>query len=134
MNPTHPFRSARPLVAVVVVLALAACASSGSSSSSPRGPIITSEEVASVSVSSTYELVQRLRPQWLRPRGSFSAVSPEASLPVVYSDGMRLGGLERLRDITPNDVAEVRYLSAADATTRFGTGHAGGVIEVITKR
>ena len=29
-------------------------------------------------------------------------------------------------------IKEIRYLSATDATQRWGTDHAGGVIEVVT--
>jgi hypothetical protein len=29
-------------------------------------------------------------------------------------------------------VKEIRYISASDATTRWGTGHSGGVILVVT--
>jgi hypothetical protein len=49
---------------------------------------------------------------------------------VIYVNGMRAGPLEALRSISAVDVQEIRYISAADATTRWGTGHSGGVIEV----
>jgi len=32
------------------------------------------------------------------------------------------------------DIQEMRYLNAADATTRFGTNYVSGVILVTTKR
>ena len=43
---------------------------------------------------------------------------------------MQFGSLEALYSMHVNDVTHVRYLSPADATTRFGTGHAGGAILV----
>jgi hypothetical protein len=47
---------------------------------------------------------------------------------------MRMGGVEWLSTIPTLSVAEARLLSAADATTRWGTGHATGVILVVTRR
>jgi hypothetical protein len=38
-----------------------------------------------------------------------------------------------LRTISARDVQYVRFLSAPDATTRFGTGYISGVIEVVLK-
>jgi hypothetical protein len=55
-------------------------------------------------------------------------------VPRVYVDGTPLGeGLGVLRQMRPDDVLEIHYLSAADATQRFGTGNSGGAILVQTK-
>jgi hypothetical protein len=48
-------------------------------------------------------------------------------------DNVRLGTVDVLRRIDAALVEEVRYVNAKDATTRYGTGHAGPVIEVISK-
>ena len=55
--------------------------------------------------------------------------SGEVQLQVVV-DGQRRGGIDFLRSIRVAQVRQVRYLSAADATTRLGTGMAGGAILV----
>ncbi len=70
--------------------------------------------------------MRRLRPRWLRGRGG--------DLPVVYVEQVRRGELEVLERLVPEDVAELRFLSAGDATLRFGTNHAGGAILVSLKR
>jgi len=36
--------------------------------------------------------------------------------------------------MTTGNIETMRYLSAADATTKYGTGFPGGVIEVTTRR
>ena len=51
----------------------------------------------------------------------------------VYLDGFRYGGIESLRSISASDVAEVRWLSSMDATTRFGTGNTAGAIAVTSR-
>ncbi|HUF49561.1 MAG TPA: hypothetical protein VMN60_01930, partial [Longimicrobiales bacterium] len=84
--------------------------------------------------SDAYDLLTRLRPQWLRPRGSVSAQDPDAGYPVVYLDGTRYGRPELLRSLRTDDVQSIQYLGPTDASTRYGTGHVGGVILVTTRR
>jgi hypothetical protein len=53
------------------------------------------------------------------------------SPPLVYMHNQRYGGVEWLRIFQSDNIAEIRYVNARDATTRWGTGHSGGVIEVV---
>ncbi len=96
--------------------------------------VLTADELQRVPVETVYDSIQRLRPEFLRARGQVSLESRTASLPVVYVDDIRLGGPDALRTVRIADVHEIRYLSASDATTRYGTGHPGGVIAVVTHR
>lgn len=101
--------------------------------------MITAEEIASISASNAYEVVQRLRSQWLITRGAAGTREPtlEGGLSggiVVYLDGVRRGGVDALREIPVEQIRELRYIDAKDATTRYGTGHTSGVIEVYSKR
>jgi len=59
---------------------------------------------------------------------------PDARVLLIYVDGLRMGGPEALDNLQPNDVQELRFISAADATTLYGTDHAGGIIQVTTRR
>jgi hypothetical protein len=47
---------------------------------------------------------------------------------------VRRGGPEALRQIRIQELEEIRFISATDATTRWGTDHAGGAIEVKLRR
>jgi outer membrane cobalamin receptor len=49
-------------------------------------------------------------------------------------DNTRVGNVEQLRQISVSSISAVRYFSASEAQTKWGSGHAGGVIEVLTKR
>ena len=49
---------------------------------------------------------------------------------MVYIAGVREGPLNTLRGIELSDVLRIEYINPLDATTRFGTGHSGGVISV----
>lgn len=125
----------RSLLPVLAALAFAACASSGGTgSTSPRDRnLITAEEISALNVATAFDVVRQLRPEFLRSRGTMSMRQADSEYAIVYMNGMRLGGPEQLHQIRATDVQAIRYISAADATTRWGTGHTGGVIEVIVK-
>jgi hypothetical protein len=96
--------------------------------SSPN--VLTGEDVRAVDVGNLYDAVRRLRPQWLRARGSASLVSPEATQAVVYVAGIRQGDPRALQNVNVDTVSRVEFIDSRDATTRFGTGHLGGAILV----
>ena len=108
---------------VLGLLALSACLSGCSSATQgPRGErdLITAEEVEGVAVSNAYELIERLRPLWLRSRGGRST-RLETEI-VVYLDGSMLGGIDALNGIPIEMVGSVRALDAADAGRLPGLG------------
>ena len=118
---------------LLFVVVLSACASSGPATARRSNNVITRDELVTQDLTSAYEAVQRLRPQWLRGRGATSIRNPEPTLPVVYVAGVRQGGPESLRVVRITETDELRFISASDATTRWGTGHMGGAIEVILR-
>ena len=115
----------------LAALVLAGCAAGSGGSGGDRN-IITEETLAAYSGQNAYEVIQRLRPAWLRARGMGMDSSTEGVM--VYVDGAPLSGTDELRTWDVNQVQEIRYLDARDATTRFGTGHSNGAILVTTKR
>jgi hypothetical protein len=108
------------------------CASA-SGRSAGTSDVIGPDELNTVRVATAYEVVERLRPVFLRGRGQTS-LTGDPVYPIVYVDGMRQGGPEALRRVPSQDVGQIRYITARDATTRWGTGHAAGAIEVTTRR
>ncbi|MDQ8146250.1 MAG: hypothetical protein P3A32_08950 [Gemmatimonadota bacterium] len=100
--------------------------------------LITSAEIeaAAQDIQNAYELVERLRPMMMRPRNlSAGAVGAGTTFGVVaYVEEVRLGDLEALGTVMRATVREIRYIGATDATTRWGTGHSNGVIQVVLKR
>ena len=116
-------------VAACGLTALAGCASGGGEGGVRRDPNrITAEELANYTSLTVFEVVQRLRPRWLQRRGSEQD-------PVVYQDGNRIGFAgDVLPGMAVTGIDSMRYLSPSDATTRFGTGHGAGAIEITTRR
>ena len=133
------------VIALALVTPLASCGGGGAQAAgtSPRPVrgslnLITSAEVeaAGNDAINAYDLVQRLRPAMMRPRNQTAGNTGEGTVfgAVAYVDDIRLGDLEQLRTVMRATVREIRYISASDATTRWGTGHSNGVIQVIIKR
>jgi hypothetical protein len=91
-----------------------------------RRRLIDEAEVERTSVATAYEVVQGLRPQWLR-------ASDDARI-VVYLDGRRLGPPETLQSIPQADIARVEYFDSVEAQQRWSAGHPEGAINVVTRR
>jgi len=125
-------RSARAVAAAALLGSLLLWAGCAGTTGQRRSlNVVTAEEIRATLAPSLYYALVELRPRWLWPRGRSSIVLPDANVPVVYLYGMRQQGrLEALLDIHVNDVERVEFIDPLDATTRYGTNHAGGVIDV----
>ena len=49
-------------------------------------------------------------------------------------DDVAYGGVATLSNVNARLIKEIQFFSSRDATTKWGTGHMGGVILVTTKR
>jgi hypothetical protein len=123
----------QPLLSLILTLSLLACATTGGTRPNRGSNILTAEEIGELVVQTAYEAVERSRPQWLVARGSGSIQNPVPQTPVVYVDGVRMGDVSELRRIWANVVQRMEFLSASDATNRYGTNHTGGAILVTTR-
>ncbi|HUF66456.1 MAG TPA: hypothetical protein VMM17_10835 [Gemmatimonadaceae bacterium] len=119
------------LAVAMLALGAAACASSSGPTSgtrSTRSPdLITKADIDAASTGTAYDLISRLRPQWLRattvgsvstgPAGERASAAGQVHGIVVYLDNVRLGGLESLRTISTGSINSVRYLDSQRAAT-----------------
>jgi len=97
--------------------------------------MITEEEVVGSLATTAYELIRALRPNFLTYRGETSFDKRTSRpYPNVYVDDQVFGSISILQSIPVSDVATIRLYRAAEAVTKFGTGNAGGVISIVTKK
>lgn len=118
-----------------IALSLApACASRGTPDSGARPPanVIGPEEIAQAGPSNAYELIQRLRPLWLRTRGSTS-FRDQAEIR-VYVNGVHVGSTGELRNFRSEEIALLQFLDPPQANYRFGPGNVHGAILLTTKK
>jgi len=124
----------RVLISAIASIVLLSACGSTSGYRAPARDVnrIGYEEISLRTFSSAYNVVETLRPQWLRSRATRTFTGPVEIL--VYVDGVRMGTPRSLYNLSADAVEEMEWLDAATATQRWGTGHAGGVISVLTRR
>ena len=128
------------VVLLTLLLGSAACAGRSPGVSRDRN-VITSDEIASVQVATAYDVVSRLRAEFLRSRGTVTRTSGQRTATqaqpsiTVFVDEIEQGPIERTLHLIPAiEVHEIRLYRAADAATKYGSRHNGGVIAVTTRR
>lgn len=131
-------------VVPLAVLSLAVLTSPAAAQKRGDRNTITRQDLdeAGSSVTTAYEAVERLRPNWLRPplgrnssaslRGDFGTPSPNAAEPVVYIDERRQPNAESLRTIPIRILVEIKYLDQNKGVQQLGPGHEAGAILVFT--
>ncbi|MHB1191669.1 MAG: hypothetical protein ACYC6F_01370 [Longimicrobiales bacterium] len=126
-------RTRHPLLFCLLVLGASGCASTGGTGAGaqPGGHRssnrIDAAELATLAELDVHQVISRARPAWLRG-------GPQDQLPVIVLDGSpQTSGPEMLSTFRAADVSALEYMSASDATTRFGTGYSGGAILVTTR-
>ncbi|MFL5608997.1 MAG: hypothetical protein ACJ8AD_21245 [Gemmatimonadaceae bacterium] len=134
-------RTALRAMALVITLsagiALAGCAAHAASSTSPvsDASFIGEAEIDSSHLTTAYDIIHKLRPQFLVSRGKLSldpTVPP--ALPRVYVDEQFYGDATTLRGIPAGTIESMRYYPASQAQYKYGHDNAAGVIAITTKR
>ncbi len=124
-----------PALAACGMLSMGGWACASQPGGGPGDPnMISAEEVEAAEVNNAYELIERLRPMWLRSRGGRST-RLETEI-VVYLNRAMVGGIDALQDIPIEVVRTVRVLDAAEAGRLPGLGsrHVERAILVETAR
>jgi hypothetical protein len=129
-------RRATLLGVILAAGALAGCSSAtNANSGNTRVDLLTREQIMSVSgVNSLYEVVKRLRPRWLEPRGGDRSFALPTEI-VVFQDQAFLGDVEVLGQLSPEMAYELRWLDGATASSTLpglGSRHVAGAIVLKT--
>lgn len=142
-------RMSRYVLLTLTVSSLSACApppsvgagaptaatSSTATTSARGGDVLLAREIQESTFAdrSLYEVVQKLRPHFLRSR-AIGNLRGQAGRPVVvYVNRQNQGGVDVLRTISAAHVERVEYMSGVEATTKLGMEAAGGAILVTLK-
>jgi hypothetical protein len=99
-----------------------------------RRDVISQEEIAESGATNLYDVVQRLRPGWLRG-GSASNLAGGGSGYVVYQNNSPMGGVDALRQMSPGYAESLRYLEGTEASNvlpGLGSRRVAGAIVVVT--
>jgi hypothetical protein len=120
-----------------LLLVLAGCAAGGAAGtaggSNPN--VVSTEQLREIDPEglTVLQVIERLRPNWLRPRGTTGFGASSASIPRAVVDGVPFGEVSDLSGMSAREAETLEFVSASDATTRFGTGYPGGAVLVRTR-
>ncbi|HLM67557.1 MAG TPA: hypothetical protein VK358_08530, partial [Longimicrobium sp.] len=98
-----------------------------------RADVLTREELVQSGTTNLLAAVERLRPQWLRPRG-FTNFRGGGTAIVVYQGTTPLGGLDALRQLAPEFAEEMRFLDSSQASNTLpglGSRAVAGAIVIL---
>jgi hypothetical protein len=131
--------SLRPSLAslVLIMLGVAGC----THVPVPGGPtgldrsLIAESDIDSTRTESVYEMIERVRPEFLRVRQVKRLDGAEGRVPplAVLVDGAKFGELADLRMMQSTAVRSVRFYNVEQAQLRFGMQYAGGVLELVLR-
>ncbi len=89
---------------------------------------------------SALDVIRQLNSRWLRATRGAGFAGPSFARVVIdgtpYGDGNApsRSDFDELSGLSADNIDNIRFLTATDATTRYGTGYPGGVIEETTRR
>jgi hypothetical protein len=109
----------RTMIFAVVAIVATGCASAGSSGSGGSAGVLTREQLIETRQANLYAAIDALRARWLRPRAQTTLT--QVNEVMVYMNDAPYGDVGLLRSLPVDAVLEVRYLSASEATGRYGT-------------
>jgi hypothetical protein len=123
-----------------MVIGLAACASSGAAGGTARTSPdrITRSEIYSSNATNAYELINRLRPNWLRPgsTGSIGGGVVQSQAILVYLNSQQLEDLNALKTISADGLESAQWIDASRVQTVLNyvpTGPIAGAIVLKTR-
>lgn len=127
--------SLRLLLAVFAAVALVACAMhTAPATTANDSSLISASEIDSAHATTAYDVIHKLRPQFLMGRGKLSLIaSGPPALPRIYVDDQYYGDAATLRGIFAETIESIRFYSAAAAQYKYGLDNAAGVIALATK-
>jgi hypothetical protein len=124
----------RRILALALLLTLPACSRPARpGGASPLGrSVITEVELAENAGVPLYDLIQRIRPEYLRPRPSQSNLGNGVTTPppAVVVGGQRMGTASDLRQVSSGLLVLVRHYGVDEAKRVFGMQYDGGIIEL----
>ena len=120
---------------VFALLFVAACLSTQRRPATSGIDTITEDEIAAMRAVTAYDVVSRTHGEYLRSRGRQSLDARVPPIPThVFVDDTYYGDINTLKAVPASELSEVRFYQSYEAQYKFGSGHMGGVVQLITKR
>jgi hypothetical protein len=97
--------------------------------------VITEDEIVASRASTAFEVIHKLRANFLTNRGETSVNRNQSNpYPTVYVDDQEFGPISTLSSIPAAQITEIRLYRVSEANVKFGTHNLSGVISITTRR
>jgi hypothetical protein len=95
--------------------------------------VLAEEEIRATNAADAYDLIQRVRPDWLRQKPGPAELDAESREIRVWVNGRDAGGPGVLRSYDPDRIVSMRWIDPVRARGTYGAGYGRGVIELQTR-
>jgi len=97
--------------------------------------VITEDEIVASRASTAYEVIHKLRANFLTNRGETSLNRNQSNpYPTVYLDDQEFGPISALTGIPAAQISTIRLYRVSEANTKYGTHNLSGVIAIYTRQ
>lgn len=97
--------------------------------------VITEDEIVASRASTAYDVIHKLRANFLTNRGATSFNRTQSNpFPTVYVDDQEFGPISTLASIPAAEVSMIRLYRVSEANAKYGTHNLSGVIAITTRR
>ena len=97
--------------------------------------VITEDEIVASHASNAFEVIHKLRANFLTSRGQTSFNRTVANTyPTVYLDDQEFGPISALASIPAAQISTIRLYRVSEANAKYGTHNLTGVISITTKQ
>ena len=121
------------LLGAAAVMACASARAGGTTVEAGKPNIITADQIAGSAQTNAYDVISRLRPNFLKSRGRTTVYGQGSDYAAVFLDGQSFGDLSTLRNISASQIRSIKFVRGTDAVTAYGMQYGGGVIDITTK-
>ena len=95
--------------------------------------VITEDEIIASHATNAFDVIHRLRSNFLTNRGPTSLKNQSNPFPTVYVDDQEFGPISTLASIPAAQISEIRLYRVSEANAKYGTHNLTGVIAITTR-
>jgi hypothetical protein len=97
--------------------------------------VITEDEIVASRATTAYEVIHKLRANFLTNRGETSLNKTQSDpFPTVYMDDQEFGPISVLSSIPASQISTIRLYRVSEANAKYGTHNLSGVIAIFTRQ
>src|ERR1051325_8412348 len=94
--------------------------------------VITEDEIIASHATNAFDVIHKLRSNFLTNRGATSLKNTGSPFPTVYVDDQEFGPISTLSSIPAAQISMIRLYHVSEANAKYGTHNLTGLIAITT--